>query len=157
MLRKFILTLAAFLLVLGLATFSNGSTAQAAALHPTIPTKALTCTPNNYTLQDQEYIVDQRQTNPPTDIGEIEIYADGCGWVYADAYSYFSNGFVNHIELHRYSDGSLVTAASYNGSSYNQTIHVDVGNTLVYAYGVVQVPAYSYWGQQNSLGINGYA
>jgi hypothetical protein len=92
-------------------------------------------------------------------MGYVALYADGCGWVQAEALGgtlpsgYF--GIINHLTIYN-SNGQAVTTAVYSGELYNLTAPVSTHGDYFYAVGVIQEPHSGYWGVGQTYGANGY-
>jgi hypothetical protein len=114
------------------------------------------CTPGSYHLASKIYILDQ---GTYTVMGYVAIYADGCGWVQAEALGgtlpsgYF--GIVNHLTIYN-SNGQAITSGTYSAGPYQLTAPVPTHGDYFYAVGVIQDAPDHYWGAGQTYGANGY-
>jgi hypothetical protein len=131
---------------------------QAQLRQPAASPHLIGCTPYAYHLAYQTTLRDQGTGTP---IGSVDLFADRCGWVYAEAQASdsfpagFAPGIINHLIISN-SHGQAVTSAFYNGQDFDLTDKLPTHGDSYSAFAVIQNSALGYWGTGRTSGANGF-
>ena len=141
------------LVVLLLAGFSINAVptafaATAVSQHQATPHVAADC--NWY---QPSAVTDIWDVGTGTVLGQVSVLANGCGSVELSMNVWVYGGVINHLELHRASDGAIL---EYGDRSLGTSAPMYTGHTQVYALGVIQDPLYHYWGLMTTNFTTGY-
>ena len=120
--------------------------AQAASPHVT------GCTPGSYHLAYKTHVLDQ---GTHAVLGYVALYADGCGWVQAEAFAFPNFGIINHLIIDN-ANGQAITTAGFSGTCYGLTAPVPTHGEDFSAFAVIQDAHGGYWGADQTSGANGY-